>query len=164
MASNQVKNDDSFYFILKSIFTMNVFDYSTQINRQYLTVVTFGSGAEFVDCLTIFQEDKRPTRSVCGSVKIPVGVWYHLAFVYHGTSRLVYVNGRLEGSDANMFNLSAKKIVYHKSFIGSKPPGSIDFIHASLDEIKLFKKTLNREQIVLDMKAVGGGSIADGIC
>jgi hypothetical protein len=90
--------------------------------------------------------------------KVSIGQWYHLAYVYKRTEAVIFVNGQLYG---HIFDIPFLELYTHnKSSFGE---GGVESVNVLLDEIKLYNKALNYEQIVLDMVNVAGG-IANGIC
>jgi hypothetical protein len=100
-----------------------------------------------------------------GKIKLPVETWYHLAYVYKGTTVSIYANGTLSQSQSYFLTSSTVNVVREPNYIGMGEGLNRVYVHISntvLDEIKLFNKALTPEQILLDMNAVNG--IAPGIC
>jgi hypothetical protein len=103
---------------------------------------------------------------VTGTIQKPVNEWYHLAYVYSGTTMTIYVNGVLSATNPAM--IDSKKIAndHEINYFGRRfdffSDGQIGIANVMLDEIKLYKIALTQEQIVQDMNTVSG--IPAGIC
>jgi subtilisin-like proprotein convertase family protein len=79
------------------------------------------------------------------STTVPqVGVWYHLAGTYDGTTVNLYVNGVLEGSATAGFPLDYGA---HPLFFGTTGQGFDGRFDGTLDEAKLYNRALSSNEI-----------------
>jgi hypothetical protein len=84
---------------------------------------------------------------------VPSGTWYHLAFVYSGTTASFYINGTLSTSISTFLASSTINTTRLYNNIGRNPSGS--FANAQLDEIKLYNRGLSAAQVLVDYATVG---------
>ena len=74
---------------------------------------------------------------------IKLGVWYHVAFTFGGSTGYLYLNGKQIGNNTNMIvPLNISKPIYI-----AKPPFSLNVI---LDDLKIFSGCLNSDQVYND--------------
>jgi hypothetical protein len=108
------------------------------------------------NCADYFEVDdiSANTPSVTGSIRIPVGVWYHVAFVYSYKTGNIYVNGTLSASSSSFFE--------SKTVIGMRTDNNFGYSDiytnngdVSLDEIKLYNRALSQAQVQKDMNTMG---------
>jgi hypothetical protein len=104
--------------------------------------------------------------SVTGAIKTPVNKWYHLAYVYSGTTMTIYVNGVLSARNTKMTDSNKMAKNHELNYFGRTTDvaqsGILAVANLLFDEIKLYKIALTQEQIVQDMNTVSG--IPAGIC
>lgn len=95
-----------------------------------------------------------------GSLKLPMedvveaGKWIHIAGVYTGSSIDLYVDGELVGSEPSSGKLVQP--VNNRLFIGTKSPQAPggDAWNGRLDEVAIFNKALNADEIKLVMDGI----------
>jgi hypothetical protein len=99
---------------------------------------------------------------VSGKIYTPANTWYHLAYVYKGTSVYIYVNGVLStsGSSGGFPASSTLNTNRVYNFFGRDLFNN--FGNVQLDEIKIYNKALSLAQVQLDMNTVGIPSC--GVC
>jgi len=73
----------------------------------------------------------------------PTNTWVHLAFVCDTTTRL-YVNGVLQDSNPNVINLPLGNLGYDSS-------GHPDYLHGTLDEVRVWNVARTQAQIQANM-------------
>jgi hypothetical protein len=113
------------------------------------------------DGLSLHGVNGSPVTDLVGTIKVPLGQWYHLACVYKGRNASVYVNGTLSVSATNSLIDSATINItrVNNCFGYTDVP---DIPNVLLDEIRLYKKALTQAQVLTDMNTASG--IAAGIC
>ena len=74
-----------------------------------------------------------------------VGEWYHFAGTFDGKTMKVYVNGKLEGEATNNVPIAPSDL---ELWIGGDDFGRpTDFFPGSIDEVRLYEKTLTEAEI-----------------
>lgn len=74
-----------------------------------------------------------------------VGEWYHFAGTFDGKTMKVYVNGKLEGETANNVPIAPSDL---ELWIGGDDFGRpTDFFPGTIDEVRLYEKTLTEAEI-----------------
>ena len=74
-----------------------------------------------------------------------VGEWYHFAGTFDGKTMRVYVNGKLEGEAANNVPIAPSDL---ELWIGGDDFGRpTDFFPGTIDEVRLYEKTLTEAEI-----------------
>lgn len=74
-----------------------------------------------------------------------VGEWYHFAGTFDGKTMKVYVNGKLEGEAANNVPIAPSEL---ELWIGGDDFGRpTDFFPGTIDEVRLYEKTLTEAEI-----------------
>lgn len=74
-----------------------------------------------------------------------VGEWYHFAGTFDGKMMKVYVNGKLEGEAANNVPIAPSDL---ELWIGGDDFGRpTDFFPGTIDEVRLYEKTLTEAEI-----------------
>ena len=74
-----------------------------------------------------------------------VGEWYHFAGTFDGKTMKVYVNGKLEGEAANNVPIALSDL---ELWIGGDDFGRpTDFFPGTIDEVRLYEKTLTEAEI-----------------
>ena len=74
-----------------------------------------------------------------------VGEWYHFAGTFDGKTMKVYVNGKLEGEEANNVPIAPSNL---ELWIGGDDFGRpTDFFPGTIDEVRLYEKTLTEAEI-----------------
>ncbi|CAF0772421.1 unnamed protein product [Brachionus calyciflorus] len=87
-------------------------------------------------------------KSVVGSVNLQINIWSHIAFILKGDIGLIYVNGTLDSQ-----NLLGYPVVVNRTrcFLG-KSLWSNPNLNADLDDIKIFSRALDAEEIKQESK------------
>jgi hypothetical protein len=94
------------------------------------------------------------SKSFTGDIFTAVNKWYHIAFVYSGTTGTIYVNGTMSDTRTGFTSsslINASRL--YNYFGGSYSNNYIGDVQ--LDEIKLYNKGLTQAQVQLDMNTVG---------
>lgn len=74
-----------------------------------------------------------------------IGEWYHFAGTFDGKMMKVYVNGKLEGEKANNVPIAPSNL---ELWIGGDDFGRpTDFFPGTIDEVRLYEKTLTEAEI-----------------
>jgi hypothetical protein len=78
---------------------------------------------------------------------IGVNKWYHVVAIFSDSSQKLYVNGALTTSDKRNFG-NLNKCSSNKSFLmGGWWQGDIISLHGSLDEVRVYNRELNQDEI-----------------
>jgi len=79
------------------------------------------------------------------ATELPFGEWYHVAATYDtNAGALVYINGVMDGSNADTGGIVTNEMPL---FLGDNPEATGRFFDGTLDEIKIFDRTLSAEEI-----------------
>ena len=78
---------------------------------------------------------------------LPVGQWSHLAVVFDGTKAVFYVNGNLTSSPALAASMTARDTSFHLA--ADATPSQ--FLKGSLDDVRLYNRTLTQAEVQADM-------------
>jgi hypothetical protein len=92
---------------------------------------------------------------------MPAGVWYHLAYVYSGTSVFIYVNGTLSAASYQMWSSATLNTTRLYNYFGMA--SSHVTANVMLDEIRMYNKALTPVQVKLDMNSTYSSMIS-GMC
>ncbi len=82
--------------------------------------------------------------SLCSTTTLNVNQWYHIGLVYNGTALLLYVNGVLENTSVRTVDENATG-----DFIIGQNKVLAQTFNGSLDEIRIYNKSLTTEQVQL---------------
>jgi len=74
----------------------------------------------------------------------PLNTWTHLAFVASGTQMQLYANGALVGTIAT--NIPLPRAYFGAGYVNSNG-NIVDYLLASVDEIMLFNRALNAQEV-----------------
>jgi hypothetical protein len=87
--------------------------------------------------------------TVGGTTYLEIGTWYHVAFTFNGTNRMVYTNGVLEGTSSPATSGAVYSSVNNIS-IGypDYPPGT-DYLNGSVSSLKIYNRALSDSEIKL---------------
>ncbi|MBS3064618.1 MAG: LamG domain-containing protein, partial [DPANN group archaeon] len=80
-----------------------------------------------------------------GNTSISLNIWHHVAGVFNGTARLIYLDGILDNSSAwiTTFNSTSSAVK-----IGAVNGGStVWFINGSIDEVRIYNRSLSAQEI-----------------
>lgn len=82
------------------------------------------------------------------SVHIPLNEWHFVVFVREGNSGKFFIDGIL---DSQSITLIEGDFTANNSnlYIGVDFPGEAEFFHGSLDDIRIFSRALNQEEVTL---------------
>jgi glucose/arabinose dehydrogenase/PKD repeat protein len=78
---------------------------------------------------------------------LPLGQWSHLAVVFDGTKAVFYLNGNLMSSPAIAASMTARDTSFH---LGADATPS-QFLNGSLDDMRVYNRTLNQAEVQSDM-------------
>jgi hypothetical protein len=110
-----------------------------------------------IDYFSIWDINGQTDNQVISAKVVPAGQWYHLAYVYSGSSLTIYVNGALSQSKSGPVSSSAINATRLYNYFGLwKPQGYDPYNKANvvLDEVRLYNKALTQNQVQLDMMTV----------
>jgi hypothetical protein len=107
-----------------------------------------------IDCLRLYSVSGDENGRLSGTIKMHPGQWYHLAYVYGGTSASLYVNGELMLSTTNFPQSLSIGVTRSENYFGRDDGNR--FVDAQLDEIRIYNKALTQSQVKLDKDVVGG--------
>ncbi len=83
-----------------------------------------------------------------GSIAIPLNEWHFITFVRQGTSGKFYIDGISDDVSQNIFEGDFTTNT-SSLYIGLDLPGSTEYFHGCLDDIKIFNRALTAEEITL---------------
>lgn len=87
------------------------------------------------------------TNIIDNGIAIGVNKWYHVVATFSDSSQKLYVNGALTTSIKRSFG-SLNKCSTNKSFLmGGWWLGDIISLHGSLDEVRVYNRELNQDEI-----------------
>ncbi len=140
--------DDAAFAIEKNITFMAWFSPNDSLNSRRLMVkndsifVIFDFGnKDSIDFLV--KPDNTFAESTTTDWK--VGEWYHFAGTFDGKTMKVYVNGELEGEEANDVPIAPSNL---ELWIGGDDFGRpTDYFPGTIDEVRLYEKTLSEADI-----------------
>jgi GH25 family lysozyme M1 (1,4-beta-N-acetylmuramidase) len=75
---------------------------------------------------------------------VPQNIWTHLVFVASGTQMQLYANGSLAGTVAT--NMPLPRAYFGMGYVNSNG-NMVDYLLASIDEIMLFNRALNAQEV-----------------
>lgn len=94
-------------------------------------------------------------ESVSGITALENNKWYHVVSTYDGSSLRLYLNGSLE---AELSNLSGKVELDTGSFeVGRWQASDPRYYHGAVDEVKLYSRAINSDEVKLEYGANLGG-------
>jgi hypothetical protein len=99
------------------------------------------------------------SQDMQGSVNVNDGNWHFVAAVYDGSSKTLYVDGRVDAESAVTGTLGADS---SPLYIGENADNTGRTFHGSMDEIRLWKVVRTEQQIRTDMFATTSGA-QDGL-
>ena len=89
---------------------------------------------------------------------MPVGEWIHLAGTYDNATFKLYVNGKLSNSVAYAvpFRYQDENPVIIGGNTNSKGKTWVDCFHGTIDEVRLYNRALNEDEL-LKLYSAGSG-------
>jgi len=86
--------------------------------------------------------------SCISSFDINIDEWHFVSFTWDGNVAKIYIDG--EADELSFLNYTSLLTPNNYSlFIGVDPPGAIEYFHGYLDDIRLYRRGLNEEEIML---------------
>jgi len=85
---------------------------------------------------------------VNGTSGLPLNTWSHLALTFDGAALRLYVNGQLVGSKAQTGSVPVTSGVLS---IGGNNIWSDQYFSGRIDEIRIYNRALNQQEIQNDM-------------
>ncbi|NLI31255.1 MAG: hypothetical protein GX422_00525 [Deltaproteobacteria bacterium] len=80
-----------------------------------------------------------------GNMDILQNKWIHLAVTWNGTNIKSYINGIM---DPNIREFKGTLDVTDENFfLGMDPPGAYEYLHGKLDDVRIYNRALNVEEI-----------------
>jgi hypothetical protein len=80
------------------------------------------------------------------TVLSPTPCWYHLTFTYNNGRWFIYVNGKLEGSNTTQTQFITQNSTSDIAF-GKKGEAFGDFYKGKMDEVRIYDRVLNQQEI-----------------
>jgi hypothetical protein len=111
-------------------------------------------GVNPLDCasgqLNFYSNVGGTDSNLCSNGSININTWYHVAFVYDGANRMIYINGQLDASQADSGNFPTNdqpvRIGAWGTFEGCGGTPT-RFFYGSIDEVAIFSRALTPEEI-----------------
>jgi len=72
--------------------------------------------------------------------------WHHIVLTYNGNLSCIWVDGVMSSSHA--FNKTIKYDIHERCYIGMNFPGGHDWFEGFIDDIRLFDRVLNEDEIL----------------
>jgi hypothetical protein len=88
-----------------------------------------------------------------GTTDVSTGEWFHIAAVYNGTQKLLYINGNLDASSDSTGNISTSSMPV---FIGENSGATNRFWDGLIDDVRIYSRALSETEILGVMS--GGGT------
>jgi len=87
------------------------------------------------------------TVSCMSSIVIPINEWHFVVFTWNGDIGKIYIDGQ---ADTLSFITCNSELFPNNSnlFIGVDHPGDVEFFHGYLDDIRIYKRWLNDDEIM----------------
>lgn len=148
---------DNIYF--NSDFTITVWVKTRSINN-YCSVLDFSNGVSKDNVILglshlttgrpYFSIENIELSQLISDKMLKLNQWEHIAAVLHGTIGTIYINGALAGTSTMQ---RPGNLIRTKSFIGRNSWSSLGYpdANADIDELKIFSRALDPEEIKKDM-------------
>jgi len=88
-----------------------------------------------------------------GTTDVSTGDWFHIAAVYNGAQKLLYINGNLDASSDSTGNITASSVPV---YIGENSGATGRFWAGLIDDVRIYKRALTDTEILGVMS--GGGA------
>ncbi|MHC4431834.1 MAG: LamG domain-containing protein [Planctomycetota bacterium] len=88
-----------------------------------------------------------------GTTDVSTGEWFHVATVYNGAQKLLYINGNLDASSDSTGNISASSMPV---YIGENSGATGRHWDGLIDDVRIYKRALTDTEILGVMS--GGGA------
>ncbi|TKJ37076.1 MAG: hypothetical protein CEE38_09240 [Planctomycetes bacterium B3_Pla] len=88
-----------------------------------------------------------------GTTDVSTGEWFHVAGVYNGTQKLLYINGNLDASSDSTGNITASSVPV---YIGENSGATGRFWDGLIDDVRIYKRALTETELLGVMS--GGGA------
>ena len=88
-----------------------------------------------------------------GTTDVSTGEWFHVAGVYNGTQKLLYINGNLDASSDSTGNITASSVPV---YIGDNSGATGRFWDGLIDDVRIYKRALTETELLGVMS--GGGA------
>src|SRR5256885_10267032 len=90
-----------------------------------------------------------PSRSAGGG-QLLIGVWYHVAVTYDGTTAILYLNGQTIAQNTPSLTLATGTFAYD---IGRNPSYTNDYVPGAIDEVAFYSTALSATRILAHYNA-----------
>ncbi|MHC4330539.1 MAG: LamG domain-containing protein, partial [Planctomycetota bacterium] len=87
-----------------------------------------------------------------GTTDVSTGEWFHVAAVYNGAQKLLYINGNLDASSDSTGNISVSSMPV---YIGENSGATGRFWDGLIDDVRIYKRALAETELLGVMS--GGG-------
>ncbi|MCP4262265.1 MAG: LamG domain-containing protein [Planctomycetes bacterium] len=88
-----------------------------------------------------------------GTTDVSTGDWFHIAAVYNGTQKLLYIDGNLDASSDSTGSITASSVPV---FIGENSGATGRFWDGLIDDVRIYRRALSETEILGVM--AGGGT------
>ncbi len=88
--------------------------------------------------------DNTSTKIATSNIKLPVGLWTHIAGVFNGANLIAYVNGVASAASASITAISD---VSRLVTVGKGAGGSFDYCAGYIDEVAIWDTNFSASQI-----------------
>jgi hypothetical protein len=88
-----------------------------------------------------------------GTTDVSTGEWFHIAAVYNGTQKLLYINGNLDASSDSTGNITTSSMPV---YIGENSGATSRFWDGLIDDVRIYRRALSETEILGVM--AGGGT------
>ncbi len=88
-----------------------------------------------------------------GTTDVSTGEWFHIATVYNGTQKLLYIDGNLDASSDSTGNITASSVPV---YIGENSGATGRFWAGLIDDVRIYSRALSETEILGVM--AGGGT------
>jgi hypothetical protein len=105
-----------------------------------------------IDCdtgrLNFYLQSGGRDRNFCSEDAITTGAWHHVAFVYDGHQKIIYINGKLSGSEPWSGDIYTNDQPVRIGAWGDPiGPGETRYFNGAIDEVALYNRPLSGEEI-----------------
>jgi hypothetical protein len=142
---------DSSSLDISSAITMSLWFYVDEFDLTFPTMISKGAQnyrfyfSEASQKLNVrFVYDGAASINVTTSTVFSTMTWYHVAFTYDGTTRIVYVNGQQEITSVAVDSITTNN---DSLIIGNFSAGGSRSFKGRLDDLRIYNKALSSQEI-----------------
>jgi hypothetical protein len=147
-----LSNESSFDFTTR--FSATFWMKTSAFTNRYEALVAKGDSAWSVDrsrsenVLSFTTWSSAAPDELVGSTPVADGQWHHVAVVYDGTSKRLYVDGQLDASSSYSFPVDTNNLNVRLGANEQYEPGQYG---GHLDDVRIYDRALSAQEVTNDM-------------